>query len=74
MTGPVSSMRERSPLQGMIHSWQQELDREREALRDEDLQREEIPKGNRYLLEERDATRLELSATIRLLEGKGHPP
>ena len=29
-------------------------------MRDEDLQSEEIHKGNRYLLEERDAPRLEL--------------
>ena len=48
----------------------QELDREREARRDKDLQREENPKRNRYLLEEQDAPRLELSVTIRLLEGK----
>ena len=39
-------------------------------MKDEDLQREEIHKGNRYLLEERDAPRLELSVTICLLEGK----
>ena len=39
-------------------------------MRDEDLQREENPKRNRYLLEEQDAPRLELSVTIRLLEGK----
>ena len=60
MAGPDSSMRERRLLQGMIHSWQQELDRERQAMRDKDLQREEIPKENRYLLEERDAPMLEM--------------
>ena len=47
-------MRERRLLQGMIHSWQQELEREREAMRDEDLQREENPKRNRYPLQELD--------------------
>ena len=60
MAGPDSSTRQRRLLQGMIYSWQQDFDREREAMRDEDLQREEIHKGNRYLLEERDAPRLEL--------------
>ena len=54
----------------MLHSWQQELDREREAMQDEDLQREESPEENRHLMEERDAPMLELSVTIRLLEGR----
>ena len=35
----------------------------------EDHQREEIPKENPHLLEERDAPTLKLSMTIRLLEG-----
>ena len=39
-------------------------------MKDEDLKREEIPKENRHLLEERDALMMELSVTIRLLEGR----
>ena len=67
-------MRERRLLQGMIHSLQQEIDKEREAIKDEDLQMEEKFKGNRYLLEKQGAPRLEVSVTIRLLEGKRTSP
>ena len=74
MAGPDRSVRERRLLQGMIHSLQQEIDKEREAMKDEDLQREEKFKGNRYLLEKQGAPRLEVSVTIRLLEGKRTSP
>ena len=74
MAGPDSSAREKRLLQGMIHTWQQELDKEREAMRDEDIQREENLKGNRYLLEEQGAPRMEMAVTIRLLEGKRTAP
>ena len=71
MADPNSSGRERRLRQGVVHSWQQGFDKEREATRDEDLQREEIPKGNRYRLGERDEPRREPSGTIRWLEEKG---
>ena len=80
-----SSTRERRLLQGRVHSWQQELDKVREAMGDkdrrtegrqvignlqiEDHKREEIPKENRHRLEERDAPTLKRSMTIRQLEG-----
>ena len=64
---PGQQPRERRLLQGRIPSWQQELDKEREATGDEDLhtewcevignlqiedhKREEIPKGNLHQLE-----------------------
>ena len=48
MAGPNSSAREKRLLQGMIQTWQQEIDKEREAMSNEDIQREENPKGNRY--------------------------
>ena len=70
IAGPGSSMRERSLLQGVLHSWQQELDREREARKDKDLQRKDIPEENRHLREEQDAQMLELSVTIHMLEGR----
>ena len=48
MAGPDRNPREKRLPQGMIHTWQQELDKEREAMRDGDIQKEENPKGNRY--------------------------
>ena len=54
----------------MTLSWQQELDKEREAPRDGDIQKEENPKGNRYPLEEQGVPRMEMAVTIRLLRGK----
>ena len=87
---PDSSIRETRLLQGSVHSWQQELDKEREAMGDkdrrtegrqvignlqiEDQKREEIPKENRYRQEERDAPTLKRSTTMHQREGSRTAP
>ena len=87
---PDSSTRERRLLQGRVHSWQQELDKEREARGDEDRRtegrqaignlqiedpkREEIPKENRHWQEERDAPTLKRSRTMLQTEGSRTSP